>query len=136
MAKKGRPKGSGSKYSEDIAAKILERLANGIPLRQICAADFMPAESTVRGWAIDVPEFSVLYTRARSICLDAVAESTLEIADDLTEDPNSRRVRIDARKWLLSKMRPDKYGDRTALEHTGAGGAPLSVTVEFVRPKE
>ena len=38
------------------------------------------------------------------------------IADDLTEDPNSRRVRIETRKWLLSRLRPDKYGDRTQVD--------------------
>ena len=28
--------------------------------------------------------------------------------DDL--EPNDRRVRVDALKWLLSKLKPDRYG--------------------------
>lgn len=47
-----------------------------------------------------------------------MAESIIDIADDLTEDPNSRRIRVDARKWVLSKLQPDKYGDRVAVEHS------------------
>lgn len=131
IARIGRP----STRDAEIEGIILEALAAGIPLRQICEDAALPAESTVRKWAVEDSVFGARYAGARSIGLDVIAEGTIEIADDLTEDPNSRRVRIDARKWLLSKMRPDKYGDRTALEHTGAGGAPLSVTVEFVKPK-
>ena len=84
----------------------------------------MPHEATVRNWAVDdVQGFSTLYARARNTGLDCIAEGTIGIADDLTEDPNSRRVRIDARKWLLSKMRPDKYGDQVKV--SGDPLAPL-----------
>ncbi len=128
----GRP----SSYTDEIADYVCARLAGGESLRVICKAETIPAESVIRGWVVDdISGFASKYARARNIGLDSQAEGIEEIADDLTEDPNSRRVRIDARKWLLSKMRPDKYGDRTALEHTGPGGAPLTVTVEFVKPK-
>ena len=30
------------------------------------------------------------------------------------------RLQIDARKWLLSKMLPKKYGDKQQLEHSGS----------------
>jgi len=59
-----------------------------------------------------------------------MAEDIVEISDDKTDDPQSRRVRVDARKWLLSKMRPEKYSDRLAI--TGAKDAePLKVLVEY-----
>ncbi len=51
----------------------------------------------------------------------------MEIADDLSEDSNSRRVRIDTRKWLLSKMAPKRYGDR--LELAGDKDNPLEVNI-------
>ena len=35
------------------------------------------------------------------------------------------RVEIDTLKWLLAKMLPKKYGDRAAIEMTGAEGKPL-----------
>jgi hypothetical protein len=40
-------------YSEDLAAVLLARLAAGEPLRTICCDTGMPAESTVRAWALD-----------------------------------------------------------------------------------
>jgi hypothetical protein len=42
----------------------------------------------------------------------------ISIADDPTDDYNSRRVRVDARKWSASKLMPKKYGDR--IEQTGS----------------
>ena len=38
-----------------------------------------------------------------------------------------KRVQIDTRKWMLSKMLPKVYGDRLTTEHTGAEGGPVQV---------
>ena len=48
------------------------------------------------------------------------------------------RLRVDARKWLASKMAPKKYGDKLQTELTGANGGSIQVasTVTFVRPPE
>lgn len=50
----------------------------------------------------------------------------LDIADTIAEDANSRRVRVDARKWYLSKLAPKRYGDR--LELAGDKEAPLHIS--------
>jgi hypothetical protein len=36
-----------------------------------------------------------------------------------------QRLRVDSRKWLLSKIVPKIYGDRVALDH--AGGVAITV---------
>jgi len=41
-----------------------------------------------------------------------------------------RRLQVDARKWMLAKMLPKKYGDRTTL--AGDPGAPLSILMEQI----
>lgn len=33
------------------------------------------------------------------------------------------RLRVDTRKWLLSKLKPERYGDR--VEHSGPQGGPI-----------
>ena len=35
-------------------------------------------------------------------------------------------------RWYLSRKRPEEFGDRLAVEHTGAGGGPIQtgLTVE------
>ena len=126
--------GRKSTYTTEIADEICERLAAGESLRQICGNDFrpdFPPEATVRNWAVDdIQGFAARYARARGTGIDAIVESTLEIADDLSEDPKSRQVRIEARKWFASKLRPDKYGDRTAVDIGGQAGNQLRIVVE------
>lgn len=39
---------------------------------------------------------------------------------------------IDTRKWLASKLRPKKYGDRVELDHKVDGTRPMQVTVNVV----
>ncbi len=120
-------------FTQELADIICNQLAEGKSLRTICAAEGMPTEGAVRYWVVSediAPGFASQYTRARSVGLECINEGILDISDDQSEDPNSRRVRIDARKWFLSKMRPDKYSDRLAI--TGAKDAePMRVLVEY-----
>ena len=46
-----------------------------------------------------------------------------------------RRLQVDTRKWALARMSPKKYGDRTALEHSGPGGNELTVVMRSVLDK-
>jgi hypothetical protein len=131
-----RPKGRPSTYCAASAKRICERLAMGETLRGICCAKGMPNESTVRGWVVqDVDGFAARYARARDMGLDTLADEVLEIADDDTRDgyldaDGSRkqnnaaihrdRLRVDTRKWYLSKLAPKRYGQRVELSSTAA----------------
>lgn len=135
----GRP----SLYTQELAAEVCERMGKGETLRQICRDDHMPAESTVRLWATDNRDgFSAQYARAREDLCEFWADEILEIADDGSNDTikdeygkerldgewlNRSRLRVDARKWLLSKILPKKYGDK--LEVGGSDGAPLKIEI-------
>jgi hypothetical protein len=148
-------------YTQAVADEICRRLAEGETLRQICNSaresdPEFPDHSTVCGWQNQWPEFAKQYARARSEGLDVMAQEIIAIADTPQEGvkvkvlPDGktetthgdmlehRRFRVDARKWLLSKMRPEKYGDRTALEHSGPAGSTLRVIVEdaAAKPKD
>jgi hypothetical protein len=79
-----------------------------------------------------------------------MVEEILEIADDASRDTIQTehgqradnewiarsRLRVDARKWLMARLAPKKYGDKMLKEHTGADGGPVlsSLTVNFVKP--
>jgi hypothetical protein len=121
------------RYSPEIAAEICERLAKGESLRAICRDLHMPAASSVVEWAANnVDGFAERYARAREAGCHAMAEEILEIADDASRDTVSTeqgeradtewiarsKLRVDARKWLLSKMLPKVYGDKQQLEHS------------------
>ena len=114
---------------------ILDRLSGGETLRQILLTPGYPTrQSFLR--LVDPAAHPLLadrYARARRDGLDVQAEQLIEVAQDDKRDPNARRVEIDARKWLLSKMRPDKYGDRVTQEVTGPAGAPLQLGITLRR---
>jgi hypothetical protein len=127
MAELGRP----TSYTPEIAAIICQRIALGESLRSICRDEGMPPAPTVCEWAISNRQgFSEQYAQAREIGLDLMAMETIEIADtpqigekrkidadgkvevttgDMIEH---RRLRVDTRKWYLSKLAPKRYGEQ------------------------
>lgn len=103
----------------------------------------MPDRSTVHLWVVEDREgFSRQYANARQAQALRWADEILEIADDGTNDTyetdegervdsdviQRSRLRVDTRKWLLSKVLPKVYGDRTALEVSGPDGKPIELT--------
>jgi len=145
VAKTGRP----SKFSQKIADEICLRMADGESLNQILKGDGMPSRSMVMRWLRQDEMFRDNYTRAREDLLEHWSDHIVDIADDGSNDFMDRtdkdgevigelvnhehitrsRLRVDTRKWLMSKLAPKKYGDQVAV--TGAGGGPL--TIEIVR---
>jgi hypothetical protein len=47
-----------------------------------------------------------------------MADQLVEIADNTGIDANDKRIRVDTRKWLLSKALPKIYGDKFDLNAT------------------
>jgi hypothetical protein len=72
------------------------------------------------------------YARAKQAGLEAMADDTLEIADDRDIESDHKRVMVDTRKWLLSKLAPKKYGDKLDLTHAGDPDRPLVARIEEV----
>lgn len=121
-------------YTIELAHTICERLAKGESLRRICLDEDMPDASTVHAWVLEDKEgFSKQYARARDIQAEVMFDEILDIADDGSNDymtitkgrdsynvedkevTNRSRLRVDSRKWYLSKVLPKKYGDKLDL---------------------
>jgi hypothetical protein len=120
--------------TDDLAADICRRLADGETLRAICRDDGLPPERTVRTWAFENEAFAPRYARARELGYQTMFEQILEIADNPEADAatvNRDRLKIDARKWMLAKALPKLYGDKleTTTKHQVVDGKeePLSV---------
>lgn len=136
----GRP----TTYNEDIAAKICARMSEGESLRSVCRSDGFPVLSTVFLWIGKYPEFSEQYKLAMASRADAMFEDMIEIADDgrndfmeteqgekfNSEHVQRSRLRLDTRKWMLSKMLPKKYGDKQTDEVIGNEN---DITINVVR---
>ena len=125
-----------------MADIICERLADGESLRAICRDDSMPSQPTIFKWLGQQEQFSKQYARAREAQADAMADDILAISDDglndtyIDEHGNKRtdqdvigrsRLRVDARKWLASKMAPKKYGEKISTEHSGPDGGAIKI---------
>jgi hypothetical protein len=117
----------------------------------------MPNRATVFRWLSKFPEFSDQYARAREAQAEALADEILQISDegqnDWMEKYNQKgeavgwqvngeavlrsKLRVDTRKWIASKLRPKKYGEKVDLEHSGPDGGPIVTKIvrEIVRPK-
>ena len=136
----GRP----TKYTVALANELCRRLAEGESLRAICTDERQPSMSTIMNWLFDGEhkEFEQEYARARRVQAEMFAEEIIDIADDASGDTTTgkdgepvtdreniqrSRVRIDARKWIASKLLPRVYGDK--IQHTGEGGEELIIKV-------
>ena len=136
----GRP----THYNIEIASEICARLSSGRSLRSVCRDEDMPSERAVFLWLAKHEDFVQQYARAREAQADALFDEALDIADnpqigiktvtkatgvEVTEADmiDHRRLRVDTRKWLVGKLSPKKYGDKTQLEHFGKDGGPIQV---------
>ena len=131
--KNGRPSG----YTQKIADKICERIALGESIRSVSECETMPCAATMFKWMRDYPEFLKQYEKATTERAHYQAEEIIDIADNSTNDFMTKhvhgedievvnheniqrsRLRVDTRKWLMSKMVPKKYGERISQEITG-----------------
>ena len=122
------PGGRPTDYCDEVVDLLCSRLAIGESLNRICKDADMPAMSTVFGWLSKHPEFLEKYTRAREAQAESHADQLVEIADNPDIDANHKRIMVDARKWVASKLKPKRYGDKLDLDHSGNVG--LTVTVK------
>lgn len=148
-----KPMGRPSSYTIAIGMKINQRLADGESLRTICLGEDMPAQSTVFRWLTLDKDFSEQYARAREAQAEHLIDEIIAIADDGTNDWMDRqnadgttgdrvvdhehvsrsKLRIDARKWFITKVAPKKYGDKLATTLSGPDGGPVETTTEIKR---
>lgn len=137
-----------STYDQDNMDEICQRIASGESLRSACKAVYgadraAGMSGTIVYWVNkDKNGCAAQYAQARQLQAEFMADELTSIADEGTNDYMERltasgelqrvydkehiarsRLRIDTRKWIMSKVLPKKYGEK--LEVTGAGGGPV-----------
>lgn len=150
MAKKnGRP----TSFTEELGKEICRRIAEGESIRTIVKEEEMPCASTIFNWLLDEDKkrFLEQYETARNIQAEVMFEELLEIADDGSNDWMQRenkdgstyeslnteaigrsRLRVDTRKWYLSKVLPKKFGEKSELDLTSKGDKLVFVPAEIL----
>lgn len=100
-----------TKDQKNKAARVCQIVASGVSLREACRVVKI-APSTFRTWRIASGDLETQYARAKEDRATNIFEDILNIVDDSDADPQDRRIRMDARKWMLGKMSPKRYGDK------------------------
>jgi hypothetical protein len=123
-------------------------------MRKIAKDEDMPCTRTMFNWLRDHEEFLQQYEISKAECADMYAEEIIEIADDSandyadvtdqngatgatrlnTEHVQRSRLRVDARKWVASKLKPKRYGDKVTQEVSGVDGKPIetNTSINFI----
>ena len=108
----------GESRRSDIAEEICRRVAEGASLASACR-DAGVSSSAFRAWVRSDAALASRYADARADQADALADEIITIAD--TEpDAIRARVRVEARRWVAAKLRPQVYGDRVDLHVQGS----------------
>lgn len=131
----GRP----TTYDKAIADALVRLIAEeGYTLNRACRTVGV-AKATFLGWVeADRDQLSDRYAKAREALLEHWADEIVDVADETSHDTittaqgtevantewiSRSRLRVDARKWLLSKLKPNKYGDKLTIPE-GEDGKP------------
>ncbi len=132
---------------EEIQAfknEIVEHISNGSSLKNTLESNsHLPTRTTIYTWLNNTHDnydktFLNNYTRACEERADSIFDEVIDIADDSSSDTKTledgkevlngefvarSRIRIDARKWVLGRMKPKKYGER--IQHANDPENPL-----------
>lgn len=131
------------RFSRKIFEEICEHISNNKRVTEVCNMDGMPSVPTLFRWLAESdiakegsPYFglSKMYSRAMLCRAQHIEDEILDIVDDSRRDTTTRttrtgeeyevpdhewigrsKLRFEARRWLLGKLAPIKYGDPTTV---------------------
>lgn len=127
-------------FNQETAGRVCSELEQGKSLRAACKEVGISA-SAILDWVKINKDFGEQYAHARDTGYKLLADEIIDISDekevqaryqgeDVTLDLSAasiarNKLRIDARKWMLSKMLPKIYGDK--LELSGNKENPVEI---------
>lgn len=156
VKKQGRPP---EPFDETVADAICELLMQGWSLRRVLREGSdqledsdgkliqMPTVRVFFRWLREVESFRKQYAYAKQEAADAQYEELGDIADDairnaMSVDPkasgaivNAHRLKADNLKWMMSKMKPKKYGEKLDLTSDGKRIEQTPIIVSEIKPR-
>ena len=136
------------KEIETTFSEIIKQISEGKSLRAVLRQSDMPDSKTFYKWIDDEKDKSLQYVRACNERSDGIFDDLLTIADATEDDIimsedgkvltnhnviQRDRLRVDARKWALSKMNPKKYGDKVDVT---SGGEKINNSNPYLTPDQ
>lgn len=125
--KLGRP----STFTEAEGERICQWIQSGKSLNSYCKEHGRQA-STIYHWMTESVSFAQNYGRAHEDRADTLVEDMLDIADSVEKADNivqvmAGKLRIETRRWIAERMRPEKYGNKVQVDHAATVTFQLGV---------
>jgi len=134
---------------KEIFNDVLERIEQGESLRSVLRDSDKPSSRTFYKWLDEDDERVKQYAHA---CQERAVAKFESIEQDYNEKPerdkdsgkidpawvNLQRLKIDSKKWELSKLNPKKYGDKVETTLQG-GDKPIQAVISLgngINPNE
>jgi hypothetical protein len=129
--------------SDEILSTIFDRISGGESVNTICSKPDMPSRASFFRWLKDDESLLARYNIAIETRAYLFAEEIIQIADE--EPPRTakgsmdsafvawQKTRIDARKWIVSRMLPKVYGDKIDLTSKGDVFDPVRAIIMAVQ---
>lgn len=128
---------------EKIVTDICKLIKDGMSTRK-AIKEIKIASDTFYDWLDNDSNKAEQYARACELRAELKFES---IEDDYEAEPQRdaetgridpgwvslQRLKIDAKKWELSKMMPKKYGEKIDIDHTTKGDKIQTIVREIVK---
>ena len=140
-------------WTEELKKNAIEIILNKISVEKLSLRKalenrdikILPAPVTFLEWVSNDDSLAKQYAYACEERADAIFDEMFDIADDNSKDVEitndgikvnheeiqRSRLRVDTRKWALSKMNPKKYGDASKVTVEG-GENPLKISPQII----
>ena len=122
-----------------ICQIVLQGMRDGLSCFKACQKAGVP-NSTFMRWLDADAKLAERYAHAREDLIERIASEILELSDEEVPETGDgkrdwqaiqqRKLQVDSRKWLLSKLAPKRYGEK--LELSGDPESPLVQRIERV----
>lgn len=118
VKKNGRP----SIYTKEVGDYICMRIATSVDSLRKIAEEVQIDYTTIRYWQKTIPEFNKAYVIAKQHQADELADEIfVTVSEHLDKNDMAEaqrmKIKVDALKWMASKLLPKVYGDKQVIEH-------------------
>lgn len=110
-----------ARYTPKLFEKICDRIACGESVAAICRSKGFPSRESFYQWTRRDSASKKAYLKACAMRSQVYVEQIMDVLDNLGNEAtsnqiNAARLRIDATKWVASKLQPRLYGDRIKID--------------------
>jgi len=109
-----------ARYDPTVAMSMVELVADGKTLAEICRSPGFPTRQTFHRWVAKFPDVKKAYDAARELSAHSMEESALDIAKKLTDEAkkmtsvqiSAYRAAMEQLRWSASRRDPARYGQQ------------------------